>query len=471
MQTSFFNKSIFKDIRFWIFLFAVLRLYGITNPPLEVAHNWRQTTVTMVARNFFEIDNNIFYPRLDIAGEKTGITGMEFPILNYLIYLFSLVFGYEHWYGRLINLVVSSLGIFYFHKIILKYFKPAIAFNAAIILIVSFWFSYSRKIMPDTFASSLIIISLYFGSNYLDRKATFKNLILYVLFGALGILSKLPIAYIWILYLIWFVNPRIKLSNKVVFAFSSLLIAAPVYYWYFVWTPYLVEEFGFWHFFMGKTLAQGFSETMEFLPRVLNHFYETAIRYVGLIFLIVGLVFAFVKKQKLLLAIFFLSLFAFTLIIFKSGRTFAFHSYYVLPFIPVMALVAAFGLEQIKNKKVVIVFLFLIGIEGLLNQWNDFVIKPNEKALINLDKDFDKFSEPNDLIVINSGEYPTPMYFTHRKGWVASNEKIADSVYLNGLQEQGCKYALILKKTFGSDVDLKREIILENPDYKVYKLD
>jgi len=324
--------------------------------------------------------------------------------------------------------------------------------------------------MPDTFASSLIIISLYFGSNYLDRKATFQNLILYILFGVAGILSKLPVGYIWILYLIWFVSPEIKLSTKMIFAFSSIVIVAPVYYWYFVWTPYLVEEFGFWHFFMGKSLAQGFSETITYLPRVLNHFYETAIRYVALIFMMVGLVFAFVKKQKLLLAIFFLSLFAFILIIFKSGRTFAFHSYYILPFIPIMALVAAFGLEQIKNKKLIIVILFLIGIEGLLNQWNDFVIKPNEKALIHLDEVFNTFSEVDDLIVINSGEYPTPMYFTHRKGWVASNKKITDTFYLDELQNQGCKYALILKKTFGSNVDLKREIVLENPDYKIYKL-
>ena len=36
-----------KDIRFWIIFLFLLRLYGITNPPLEVGHNWRQTTVAM----------------------------------------------------------------------------------------------------------------------------------------------------------------------------------------------------------------------------------------------------------------------------------------------------------------------------------------------------------------------------------------------------------------------------------------
>ena len=77
---SFDYKRILNDIRFWILIFLLIRLIGITNPPIETGHNWRQTTVTMVARNFVEVDNNILYPRIDIAGEKTGITGMEFPI-------------------------------------------------------------------------------------------------------------------------------------------------------------------------------------------------------------------------------------------------------------------------------------------------------------------------------------------------------------------------------------------------------
>src|SRR3989344_7431345 len=108
---SVFKEKYASNIRFWIVLFFVLRLYGITNPPIEIAHNWRQVTGDMVARNFYEVDNNILYPRLDFGGEKTGITGTEFPVLNYLMYLLSLIFGFHDWFGRLINLIVSSYGI------------------------------------------------------------------------------------------------------------------------------------------------------------------------------------------------------------------------------------------------------------------------------------------------------------------------------------------------------------------------
>ncbi|GIV32363.1 MAG: hypothetical protein KatS3mg030_665 [Saprospiraceae bacterium] len=52
-----------------IILFFLLRLYGITNPPLERNHNWRQATTNMYARNFLEVDNNFLYARVDMAGD------------------------------------------------------------------------------------------------------------------------------------------------------------------------------------------------------------------------------------------------------------------------------------------------------------------------------------------------------------------------------------------------------------------
>lgn len=78
-------KVIVTDFRFWILLFFLIRLIGITNPPLEIGHNWRQSLTNMIARNFLEVDANILYPRIDMAGENTGIIGSEFPFFNYLI--------------------------------------------------------------------------------------------------------------------------------------------------------------------------------------------------------------------------------------------------------------------------------------------------------------------------------------------------------------------------------------------------
>lgn len=466
-------KDFYNDIRFWIILFFLIRLTGITNPPLEVAHHWRQTTVTMVARNFLEVDNNIFYPRIDIAGNKTGITGMEFPLLNYLIYLVSLVFGYAHWYGRLINLVASSAGIFFFYKLIIKYFDPKVAFYAAWIVLFSIWFAYSRKIMPDTFSMSLIITGMYYGSNYLDNQSgrfRWINLILYAVFLTLGILAKLPAGYLPAIFLLFFFNRHIPLSRKIVFSTVSVVSILIPAAWYFFWTPWLVETYGFWHFFMGKDILQGFQEISENLPQTLNRFYESAIKYVGFAFFLFGLSVAFWNKDKLLAGLFLISFPLFLVTVFKAGYTFPHHSYYIIPFVPVMALFAAIGISRVKTGKMVFIILAAIALEGVLNQYDDFFIPEKQKVIVNLEKDLDKVSGRNDLVLINSGYLPTPMYFAHRKGWVLPNEDILNKVQLQELIDNDLQFIVILKRTFGTLITLELPIVFENENYCIYRI-
>jgi len=466
-------KLFVKDIRFWIILFFVVRLIGITNPPLEVAHNWRQTTVTMVARNFMEVDNNIFYPRIDIAGEKTGITGMEFPVFNYLIYLVSNLFGYQHWYGRLINLLFSSFGLIYFFRIINKYFDAKVAFNSTIVLLFSIWFAYSRKIMPDTFSVSLIIMSIYFGIQYLDSKKHERKLLdLFLFFGlsSIGMLAKIPAGILLAVLIFPFFNRQTTTLQRVVFGGVSILALAPVSIWYFVWVPYLVKEFGFWHFFMGTDMTNGLVEILNNFPDTLKHFYSASIKYVGFFMFLVGLIMAIIQRNKLILYVLVVTFLAFLVIIFKAGLTFSRHSYYIIPFTPIMALVAGFGISKIKNQKLVLIILVVIALEGLLNQQHDFRIKTNSLSLLELENSLDLISEKEDLILINSGNYPTPMYFSHRKGWVNNNETIITKQYRDELKSKGLKYIVILKNVFGQNINLELPILVNNNDYCIYQV-
>ncbi len=467
------NHSFLSDIRVWIFVFFLIRLLGITNPPLEVAHNWRQTTVTMVARNFLEIDHDIFRPRIDIAGEKTGITGMEFPFLNYLIYLVSTIFGYAHWYGRLINLFFSSWGILVFYELIKKYFEKSTAFKASIILLFSIWFAYSRKIMPDTMAMSFILAAIYFGSNYLDQldhKRKHLNLILSLLLMTLGTLSKLPSAYLLIVFALFIFKKGIPNQRKIIFCITASLCMLLPILWYFYWVPYLVETYGFWHFFMGKSISEGSVEILNHLNKSLANFYEHALKFISFAFFLLGLFCTIIRKNKVLIGIVSLSFFGFVFIILKAGFTFAHHSYYIIPFVPVMALICAYGIDQIKNKKIAFVILIAISLEGILNQQHDFRIHNKDMAILQLEADLNRISNQKDLILINSGDYPTPMYFAHRKGWINNNEIINNENYVSDLKSKGLKFIVILKRGFGSDLILKHKIVLDNTDYRIYLL-
>lgn len=447
---------IIKDIRFWIITFFLIRLIGITNPPLEVSHNWRQTTVTMVARNFAETDNNILYPRIDIAGEKTGITGMEFPVFNYIIYLLSVLFGSEHWYGRLINLMVSSFGLWYFYRLVKIHFNEQIAFSSAIILSVSIWFQFSRKIMPDTFSISLVIAALYYASCYfreeLSHRKHITQLLAYSLLMMMGVLAKLPSGFLCVLLLIPLVNSEVSVRKKLMFSVLTFVSLLPAAVWYFYWVPHLTESYGFWHFFMGVSLSQGVQELISHPAETLKMFYDVPLKFAGFALFLFGLFKVFADKHQLLRVVWILSSLAFILLMIKSGRNFYHHNYYIIPFVPVMALIAGYGLSVIRKLQWVYLILLIISVEGLANQLHDFRIKEQSLYLLNLEQELDRYSGKDDLFLINSGEYPTPMYFAHRKGWVGDNETISRAGFTDSLSTHGLKYILIIKSGFGTEM-------------------
>lgn len=458
------------DIRYWILLFFIIRLFGITNPPLESGHHWRQTTVNMVARNFTESDQfDIFHPAIDIAGEKSGITGMEFPIFNYCISVSHQVFGFQHWFGRLINLVISSIGIWFFFRLIKDLSNKDIAFYAALILLVSIWFSYSRKIMPDTLSMSLMLTGVYYGLQYF-----LKNRVIYLLwFGlliGLGLLIKLPSGFILPVFAIAIFSSKYTLQQKVIFSISAIAAATPALIWYFYWVPYLVDTYQFWHFFMGESFAVGFKEITTHINDTAQKFYEMALKLIGFAAYLYGIYVIFKTRNKLAIAILALGSFCFLIIMLKAGNTFYRHDYYVIPFVPIMAWIAAIGIHSLPNIKWKVGVISLIMIEGILNQVGDFTVPDKHQFLLSLDSELDKHSNPDDLFLINSNYLPTPMYFAHRKGWININEKIANPDYIEELKSKGLKYILILKKTMGTEANLPYSKQIETEDYCLYKI-
>lgn len=465
-----FRKKYASNILFWICFFFILRLFNITAAPIEMAHNWRQAFTNTVARNFLEIDNNIFYPRALIFGNNPGIVGTEFPLLNYLIYLVSEVFGYAHWYGRLINLIVTSIGIYYFYKIIFKFLKPSLAFNSALILICSLWFVFARKSMPDTFSISIVFIGLYYGLNFLSEKK-YKDLLFYILFTATGILCKIPGIFFLAIFAVPLFDKMIEKSTKLLFIAASGIILVPVFYWYFKWVPYLDSLYNN-RLYFPRTLSEGMKEVFANIVLTSEKFYFSSFQsYIAFLFFIAGLFFVLKNKNKKIIIIFALLTFIFILFIFKTGIVFPLHSYYVIPYVPVMCLLAAYAVEQIKSTKFRTLLLIVIIGEAIANQQDDFFTKRSQMYKLDLEAIADKLSDKKDLIAINGGESPQLIYFAHRNGWRLSNEEAGNYEFLKSLKMEGCKY-LFLDKHVMQDfkADLKLEEIYKDENFIVYKL-
>ena len=459
------TMKLLKDIRFWIFLFFLIRLFGITDAPLEMGHNWRQSLTNMIARNFFEVSPNIFYPRIDMAGANTGIIGSEFPLLSYLIFLISKVFGYNHWYGRLINLIVSSVSIYYFYLIVKKYFNQQIAFNSSIILIVSIWFSFSRKIMPDTFSVSLVIIGLYYCFIYFE-KGRFIKLLLFFVFVTTGVLCKIPaIALMSILAIPLFADYPV--GRKIVVLITGAISFLIISLWYFYWVPYLVDTYHFKLFFP-KGLLEGLIEIVHFPLDTIDKFSFTSFySYIAFLLFAVGLVMMFIKKQRLLVGILTIVSIVFFAFILKTGSVFSLHNYYIIPYTPLMALIAGYGLTLIKVKWQYIMLL-LISIESLANQSYDFRIKNEERYKLSLENSIDGIIGKHDLIIVNGTHSPQTMYFLHRKGWSVENKDLLEPGFISARTIKGAKYLVIDKNRITYSFPFP--LVHEDENIKVYTL-
>ena len=454
-----------QDIRVWIALFFLIRLIGITNAPLETGHNWRQSLTAMIARNFFEHRANLLYPEIDYAGAGSGIIGSEFPFFNYLIYLVSLVFDYSHWYGRLINLVVSSIGIYFFYKLISKLANSKIAFNASIVLLSSIWFAFSRKIMPDTFSISLVIIGMYYGYKYL-MSGGWSRLLLFFILTTLGVLCKIPaLSLMAAIGLLIFVK-EISLPRKIVLWIAAGVGFGIVSLWYFYWVPYLVETYHNQLYFP-RGLIEGLKEIIPLADGFFRNFYFNAFHsYAAFAAFLAGCYFLFRSRNIYLIAGIMIVTIFFLLFILKTGIVFPLHNYYIIPFVPVMALVAGIALEKLTAKYLVLVLLIIVA-EGIVNQQHDFFAFRNAYKK-SLEVITNKSIGPDELIVINGGQSPQEIYFAHRKGWSVTNDQITPAS-LTQYKNAGASYLIINIRTF-PDFGNYLPLVHIGRDYDVFSL-
>lgn len=454
------------DIRIWLFLFFLIRLVGITNPPLETGHNWRQALTAMIARNFVEQRANVLYPQIDYAGSGSGIIGSEFPFFNYLIYLVSEVAGYTHWYGRLINLVVSSLGIYFFYLLMTKLTDRKAAFSASIILLSSIWFAFSRKIMPDTFSLSLVMIGAYYGWLYFTTGKRWA-LWIYFLLITLGILSKIPALYLLAALGVVIFIKEIPANRKWAVVVSSSVSVALVSLWYFYWVPYLVSTYHNQLFFP-RGLLEGWREIATMKADFFKNFYFNAFHsYVAFMAFIVGIYFLWTRYNARLIAGLAVVTVTFLLFVLKTGIVFPLHNYYIIPFVPVMAVVAGLAVSRLPQPYMSFI-LVAISLESLANQQHDFFIKEKEGYKMAVEKLVLEHTLPTDLIVINGGQSPQEIYLAHRKGWSVTNDKIKpDQMQL--YRDAGARYLVVNQRTYPDSISFLPQVAA-NKDYAIYAL-
>lgn len=457
-------RKIFGNISFWIGLFFVVHLIGICHPPTEAAHSWRQATGLMVARNYFEGNTSFFYPMVNETNGGSGIIGMEFPLLYYLQGKLSLLFGFHPGIGRLLNVLISTIGLGYFYALLVRFTSKKEAFYATLLLGVSCYFMYSRKVMPDTAALAVYIIGTYYFFEAL-RYGKWKD-ILPALGGlSLGILLKisvLPLVAVGVFAYVYFRNK----PKKAWVLLLPWIAVVPALVWYFVWNPYLAANYGNWYNTGGSLLDGACAFVNEPVALIKHLMFHPFFSYLAFGVLLVG-VWKVIRLEvdmavRVALPMFLLLFLAYAL---KSGEIFLTHEYYILPLVPVLAIIGALALVELR--KFGIVMMFLIAVEAVANQTHDFRYNRGEAYKEKLMTLSEQFIPENAQVAINGNSNPLELYLLNRNGWNLSNEAMADLGLLQQLKHKGCRYVILNRHN--SSQEFEGVCVFQNQHYSIYR--
>lgn len=369
----------------------------------------------MVSRYYSEAESwDILRPRTDIIDKRSNIIASEFPAFNLVHAAISKMFGYRHWYGRLINLLLSTLGIWCFYLFLLRFLKDEQAKTAGLLLMSSLFFSFGRKLMPDVWSVSLTLIGNYLVTEWTIRhKGSLWFFIGGIFAISLGVLSKLPALLVLVLLLIPVLTFRHLWKKWTMVIIALILFLIPAWWWYFRWTPTLVQN-GAFQLFFPYTFSEGLHTIIPFWKDAFEKIYFSAMQsFAGFIFFLTGMFVIFRKRETTYLGVIFSALMLLVYFAVKTGEVFPTHNYYIIPFIPVMAMVAAIGVHLINGSTWRLGMITLIMMEGLLNQAYDFVI-PEEKLKITQIGEVVRNHVPEtDTIAVFSEGSPLLAYYLH----------------------------------------------------------
>lgn len=443
-----------------------MHLIGIWNPPIEAAHSWRQATGLMVARNYFEGNTSFWYPMVDETSGGTGIIGMEFPLMYYIQGKLGVLFGFHAGIGRLLNVLISTLGLAYFFALVRRFASEKTAFYATLLLMVSCFFMYSRKVMPDTEALAVYLIGIYYFFEAL-RFGRWKDMVLSFMMLSLGLLLKISVLPLLAFVVFAYVKTSNEPKKPVVFLIPFLSLI-PACIWYFIWNPYLAQHFGSWYN-LGGGLMDGGRAFLESPFLLLQQFvFHPFVSYLAFGLCLYGVI-RLAKHGvswawKISLPLFLVLFSGYAL---KSGVIFLTHEYYILPAVPLLAILGGYAISTLG--KYAWVLMLCISIEAIGNQLYDFKLNSSEAYKLGLGQVAKRYIPTDALVAINGNSNPQELYLLGRKGWNLSDETLRQKAMVNELTGKGCSYLVINKRTLVGLPDCGK-IIYNGVNYQLIQL-
>jgi hypothetical protein len=320
------------------------------NRPPNSVHTWRQSNTLAVARNFYEESMNIFKPRVDNRKLTNGVTGMQFPSMEYIFALTYHITGEQYWVARFLTwcmFIMGVLGLYAWIKIWLNHENIAY-YSAAIFMFIPELFYHCINPLPDILALSAGIWAMYFFSRFQQQK-TWKHILFCTLFATLAGLTKIQyLAIGFFMVTVFFMNIRTysRLDIVKLGLFGTITVGLSLL-WY-KYAVYLIHTSGLLDFGIEIRPAREWNVIKEILKQnLISDLPELLLGFTSFVLFLYGL--THIKKAIAYRQYFIpILIWSIALLIYHGVELsqMKYHQYYMMPYLPVLALIAGYGMQK-----------------------------------------------------------------------------------------------------------------------------
>jgi len=361
-------------IRISISIFVIVHLFFINLPPCSI-HVWRQCNTLSVARNFQEESANIFQPRVDRRFETNGVTGMQYPLYEWLLSFLFRLFGDGYWIHRLFSLLISITGIYFSYLFISRISNDKLigAISASCVLWSPEFFYHSVNALPDILALSLSFMSLYFFSGWMKNlnRLDFICSMFFVGLAGLVKIQYLMVGGFMLGIVIYFyqTNNKLKLKDQFSLLFIGGTLPVFVTLWWYIYAAGLIKSSGLYDFGIEFRPAESFNDALSILNRnLISDWPELVFGYANTLVVLIAIFFLITKRFKhseyalgfILLSVLYI---AYHLIELRQMQV---HQYYMLPSLIILGGLIAFASKRLLNTKFYWILLLVLFAQPVL---------------------------------------------------------------------------------------------------------
>ena len=433
-------------------------------------HAWRQTQVLSIARNYHEESMNLFEPRVDSRGPWSGVTGLESPLVYYVMALGYAIFGVHPIVHRVVMLLFSLVAIFGACRLGRVLFGSAWwGLIAAAMLIANPLFGYySFVATPDVPMLSFLLLGLAALLRWSETQDGGS------LLGGLGALLlaallKLSSAAAWPAVAVLLARGLRGESRARRLRVLGLVAVAllPVIAWY-AWARHLSAANHNFDFMLSSKLPYPLALVPGVARKVLLQWLpEVYVSYPQFMLALLGVEVLWRRDEKGLRALFAaygLGLLAYAVAVLPMLDM---HDYFMTPMVAPLLVLVLLGLHRLaglaRNLRAARWALALLVIAAaVVGPWRALTrfgrSQPN-RDLLAMEKRLPALIPyPKALVVAASDRSPSIyLYYMHRKGWSVREDVQTDT--LRSMVARGAHFLVSDSRALESRADIQSLLI------------